>query len=216
MDENQAVYEENFTIHEKRAVLHQGYAYIFDAHLAQEKKRWKCVNSHACKAYLWIICGLLCVTIYIFFIQVRLGAFPPSKWSVHTRTLLDQDRTNNKVEGWHKKIKDFLGAAHPEIYVFLDELKNFFRQEEDRRRQNRATTLQVAAAAAIKGTPSSPTGTSPRPLPGNFYKRRSAELKAKVLQFQNGDFQTTPVRTGLIRFLSEVADILMRRPPRGI
>ena len=57
----------------------------------------------------------------------QLGKFPPNLWSVHTRTFTGEDRTNNKVEGWHHKINEFMEYCHPTFYIFLDELKKFFR-----------------------------------------------------------------------------------------
>jgi len=115
---------------------------------------------------------------------------------------------NNRVEGWHLKLNKFLGVAHPEIYKFNFDLKKFFRAEEDRRRQSRATRLTAQASAIAQGVAVPPTAL-------NYFSRRSSELKVLCLDYQNGNYATAPIRTGLIRFLSEIAAVLMRRPPGG-
>uniref|UniRef100_A0A914WM44 MULE transposase domain-containing protein n=1 Tax=Plectus sambesii TaxID=2011161 RepID=A0A914WM44_9BILA len=163
-----------------------------------------------------------------YYVMIRALAFlPPSNIPAAFDALVGVVRQQNCLNDFQElsdyvektwvrpprgEIKDFIGAAHPEIYVFVEELKMFFRQEEDRRRQHRAALLNISAAIS----PAASSSSVASPARPGFYKRRSADLKAKVLQFQNGEFCTSPVKTGLIRFLSEVADILMRRPPRGI
>jgi hypothetical protein len=42
------------TIHGKSAVVHRGFAYIFDKNLASDNKRWKCIDYTTCKAYIWV------------------------------------------------------------------------------------------------------------------------------------------------------------------
>jgi hypothetical protein len=45
---------ETYTIHGKSAVIHRGFAYMFDKPLATDNKRWKSINYKSCKAYIWI------------------------------------------------------------------------------------------------------------------------------------------------------------------
>ena len=90
----------------------------------------------------------------------------------------------------------------------MDKSETFFREEKDRRRQSRAdrSARQVAATAL---------GVALAPPPLNFFTRRSTELKAISHDYQNGNFLTNPIRSRMIRFWSEVAAILMHRPPGG-
>ena len=50
------------------------------------------------------------------------SSFPPAKWSVYRATLLNEPRTNNRVEGWHFEINMFLKVTHPGIYQFSSDL----------------------------------------------------------------------------------------------
>lgn len=130
-----------------------------------------------------------------------LGKFPPKFWSVHTPTLTGEDRTNNKVEGWHLKINLFMEQYHLVFYVFLEELKKFFRAEEDRRREDHRAALDRAARIA--------TGAVV-PTASDLYTRRSAELKVLCENYQNQLYVTNPQSVGYIRFLSEIAEVLTR------
>ena len=49
--------------------------------------------------------------------------FVPSCWNVYTRTINNEDRTNNFCEAFHRKVQLQLGVSHPTIWKFLDELK---------------------------------------------------------------------------------------------
>uniref|UniRef100_A0A914WME3 MULE transposase domain-containing protein n=1 Tax=Plectus sambesii TaxID=2011161 RepID=A0A914WME3_9BILA len=126
-----------------------------------------------------------------------LGKFPPQLWSVHTQTLTDQERTNNKVEGWHNRINNFMEHSHLAFYVFLDELKKFFRAEVDRRRKDQRSALERQARLA---------NGEAVPVARDTYSLRSAALKVLCQQYQNQLYATNPQSTGLIRFLSEIAD----------
>jgi hypothetical protein len=137
-----------------------------------------------------------------------LGSFPPAKWSVYSATLLSEPRTNNRVEGWHLKINMFLKVTHPGIYQFNYDLKKFFRMEEDRRRQAKTALLFQQSNAIAQGI-----AIPPSPL--NYFTRRSADLKALCIDYQNDLYVTSPRRTGYIRFLSNIATVLMRRPPNA-
>uniref|UniRef100_A0A914UTX6 Uncharacterized protein n=1 Tax=Plectus sambesii TaxID=2011161 RepID=A0A914UTX6_9BILA len=105
-----------------------------------------------------------------------LGKFPPAIWSVHTRTLVDEDRTNNKVEGWHLKINSFMDSCHLSFYVFLDELNKFFRAEEERRREDQRMATKRAARIA---------NGEVFPPNHNIYRLRFAALKILCQNYQN-------------------------------
>ena len=49
-----------------------------------------------------------------------VGSFPLSMWNIHDN---DEYRTNNHVEGWHKRLKSLVGKAHPNIYEFVEVIK---------------------------------------------------------------------------------------------
>ena len=102
----------------------------------------------------------------------------------------------------------FLKVAHPGIYQFNYDLKKFFRMEEDRRRQAKAAMMIQQNNAIVQGI-----AVPPSPL--NYFSRRSADLKALCIDYQNGLYVTAPLRTGYIRFLSNIAAVLMRRPPNS-
>uniref|UniRef100_A0A914WSZ3 MULE transposase domain-containing protein n=1 Tax=Plectus sambesii TaxID=2011161 RepID=A0A914WSZ3_9BILA len=130
-----------------------------------------------------------------------LGKFPPQLWSVHTRTLTDQERTNNKVEAWHMRINTFMEQNHLAFYMFLDQLKKFFRAEEDRRYEDQRSALERQARLA---------NGEVVPVARDMYSLRSAALKVLCQQYQNQLYVTNPPPIGLIRFLSEIADVLIR------
>ena len=48
--------------------------------------------------------------------------FPHIMWSMHERVEEDLPRTNNQVEGWHRKMNTAMGACNPTIWRFLDVL----------------------------------------------------------------------------------------------
>uniref|UniRef100_A0A1I8AZ57 MULE domain-containing protein n=1 Tax=Meloidogyne hapla TaxID=6305 RepID=A0A1I8AZ57_MELHA len=48
--------------------------------------------------------------------------FVPSSWNVYTRTINNEDKTNNFCEAFHRKVQLQLGVSHPTIWKFLDEL----------------------------------------------------------------------------------------------
>lgn len=53
--------------------------------------------------------------------------FPIQFWNVYERTVNDQQRTNNDVEGWHRSFKETCGTLSPNIYRLINCLK---RQQE--------------------------------------------------------------------------------------
>jgi hypothetical protein len=57
-------------------------------------------------------------------------AFPPAEWNVRERTLAGLDRTNNRMEGWHQRLKRLLGV-HSHIFKVIQALQ---AEEEDQQR----------------------------------------------------------------------------------
>ena len=49
--------------------------------------------------------------------------FPPHLWNVYERTIADEPRMNDKVEGWHCRFNTIVAKHHPNIYEFLERLK---------------------------------------------------------------------------------------------
>ena len=46
--------------------------------------------------------------------------FPHIMWNMHDRIEEDLPRTNNHVEGWHRKMNSAMGAYYPNIWRFLE------------------------------------------------------------------------------------------------
>ena len=47
----------------------------------------------------------------------------PLVWSVYERTLRDEPRTTNFLEGWHRRFQKVVSKHHPDIYEFIRHLK---------------------------------------------------------------------------------------------
>lgn len=48
--------------------------------------------------------------------------FPIEVWKVHNSTETGADRTNNKIEGWHRRFRDFVNISHPSIFLFMQKI----------------------------------------------------------------------------------------------
>lgn len=48
----------------------------------------------------------------------QIPNFPTQIWNVYQRTLNDQHRTNNDVEGWHRAFQETCGSQFPNIFRF--------------------------------------------------------------------------------------------------
>ena len=57
----------------------------------------------------------------------RQPPFAHTMWSVHNRVEEGLPRTNNHVEGWHRRMQSNVGAHHPSIWHFLNV---FVRREQ--------------------------------------------------------------------------------------
>ena len=53
----------------------------------------------------------------------RAPLFPHSLWNCYQATADGISRTNNLVEGWHKRFSALLGGTHPTIWRFVDAIK---------------------------------------------------------------------------------------------
>ena len=53
----------------------------------------------------------------------RQPPFAHTMWSVHNRVEEGLPRTNNHVEGWHRRMQSNVGAYHPSIWHFLNVLR---------------------------------------------------------------------------------------------
>ena len=51
--------------------------------------------------------------------QRRTPMFPPVLWNVNHRTQEAHSRTNNSVEGWHRRFSSAITCHHPTIWKFL-------------------------------------------------------------------------------------------------
>ena len=49
-----------------------------------------------------------------------VGNFPVQMWNVYEN---EDYRTNNHLEGWHKRLKCLVGKSHPNIYEFVEVMK---------------------------------------------------------------------------------------------
>ena len=54
--------------------------------------------------------------------------FDPEMWSVHERTLLRQDRTNNYAEAHHRRLQNAFKCDHPPIWRLIDKLREEQKQ----------------------------------------------------------------------------------------
>ena len=53
----------------------------------------------------------------------RDPVYPIDLWNVHQRTLNNQQRTNDDVEGWHRGFQLTCGVDFPNIFRFINALK---------------------------------------------------------------------------------------------
>lgn len=49
--------------------------------------------------------------------------FPPTFWSVFERMELGISRTQNRVEGWHRRFETLVGKCHVGVYTIIEEIK---------------------------------------------------------------------------------------------
>ena len=61
--------------------------------------------------------------------------FPPKIWSVYDRVINQDHRTNNFLEGWHRRFSSIVDVQHPDIYKFLSKLTGEQAHTEISRRE---------------------------------------------------------------------------------
>ena len=54
---------------------------------------------------------------------MREPLFAVGLWNVREQTLSGEPRTNNHLEGWHRRFKTIVDRFHPNIYEFVDKLR---------------------------------------------------------------------------------------------
>ena len=53
----------------------------------------------------------------------RAPLFDLALWNMYDQMIGDLPRTNNAVEGWHRRFQANVGAYHPNFWKFIDILK---------------------------------------------------------------------------------------------
>lgn len=91
--------------------------------------------------------------------------FPVELWNVYNRTIDNQQRTNNDIEGWHRGFQAACGTLFPNIYRFIDALK---RQQS---MHNFEITQMVAGM--------------PRNQPNKKYAAISTRIRGIVQDYEN-------------------------------
>lgn len=49
--------------------------------------------------------------------------FPIEQWNQYDYVLSDINRTNNRVEGWNRRVRDLADCTHPHVYKLIEVLK---------------------------------------------------------------------------------------------
>jgi len=70
-------------------------------------------------------------------------SYPVEIWNQYDSVLQDVPKTNNNIEGWHRRFSSLLGAQHPTIWKFIDVLKKEESLTEFQINQYAAGTLPV-------------------------------------------------------------------------
>ena len=91
--------------------------------------------------------------------------FVPQVWNVHSRVQNELPRTNNSVEGWHRKMQAGVTADHPNIWRFLTIL------------QREQSFLNVITSQRLGGHPVEPSGKK--------YRDCNAQIMNIVNDFTN-------------------------------
>ncbi|KII61157.1 hypothetical protein RF11_16440 [Thelohanellus kitauei] len=78
-------------------------------------------------------------------IVVSQPLFAIETWNVYDATINNMGRTNNSVEGWHNAFCRFVGSNHPNIFNFLQKLKEY-------EALNRALITQISIGSTTRQT----------------------------------------------------------------
>lgn len=61
--------------------------------------------------------------------------FPIALWNCYDLTMEGLPQSNNSVEGWHNAFHTFIGHSHPNIYKFIESIRNEQNLQEMRMAQ---------------------------------------------------------------------------------
>lgn len=62
--------------------------------------------------------------------QRKLVSFDLKLWNMYKLTKKKSPRTNNATEGWHSAMARFIGSSHPNIFVFIENIKQHQHLQE--------------------------------------------------------------------------------------
>ena len=74
------------------------------------------------------------------------GSFPIGMWNVYS---MEGPRTNNNTEGWHSKLRNLAGKAHPNIYEAVTLFKSEQAATEGGEEGETSTSLVYYAAVTV-------------------------------------------------------------------
>ena len=74
----------------------------------------------------------------------RPPLFPHAPWNCFETTAFQNPRTNNTVEGWHRRFNTMVGKSHPSIWILIDNLKI------------EQSVVEMKVNQMVAGTPSHP------------------------------------------------------------
>ena len=101
--------------------------------------------------------------------------FDLALWNMYDQTIGDLLRTNNAVEGWHRRFQANIGAYHPNFWKFIDILK----------REQSLNHVNISQARA--GHQSEPQigqiAVSPSPRPQHQYVKKQFFKNHKTTGF---------------------------------
>lgn len=62
--------------------------------------------------------------------------FPPNIWNVHESTLRNEDRTNNRTEGWNHRFSKLVGHNHPTVWTLITKIRLEVASDETKMAQD--------------------------------------------------------------------------------
>ena len=140
--------------------------------------------------------------------------FPQTLWNVNARTLADEPRTNNHLEGWHKRFKTVVDKHHPNIYDFMERLRG---------EQARTETLieKLIGGVKLMEVRYKVIFTRSRYFPTNLYTTFiSINPRVHILKnyysMSNFSFQVRKTNEKLMRIVEDFNNKLPMEYPRGI
>jgi len=101
---------------------------------------------------------------------------------VHELTLIDQDRTNNKTEGWNHRFSELAGHEHPTIWTLV-------------------TKIRLEVAVNETNLAQHNIGTYEHEKTKNMYDKMQKKLKTVCEKYDNGN-------CNIKNFLKSVSNII--------